>query len=228
LRSLPRAFSGSSSSGPRACGLTGRAPTMTSRRRQVSFKKTAFGGQLRAIGGDLLSRPVMACCAMLRRSAPTQRKLFDEDTSSRADAVGSANREVPRPQLSTPAFDRKLSNDALENVRPPPFVAPDRQWPIDVDEAAAFLLLPPAVEQDAISIDRRRTDIDGPPHRFTIRLGDTVEALVSCACVRYGKVVDICRRRREVRVVFEEDRKGEGEWIALEYIFPAPPIAKSC
>jgi hypothetical protein len=174
---------------------------------------------------DLLSTPVMACCAMLRRSAPTQRTLFDEDSSSGADADGSVNREVSLPQ--TPAFDRTPSNDALENVRPPPFVAPDRQSPLDVDEAAAFLLLPPAVEQDAIWIDRRRTDIDGPPHRFTIRLGDTVEALLSCARVRYGEVVDICRRRREVRVVFEEDSKGEGEWIALEYIFPAPPTAKS-
>jgi len=157
---------------------------------------------------------------MRSRSHPRQRTLFDQHQRPLFGRLEDSNSEItcwrPAPPALCPAWEAGANLPRL----PPPLVAPDRQVPINLDEMAEGSLPPLTRQKDAIAIDRLRTDIDGPPHRFTICLGDCVEVFCAPEQVRIGNVVDICHERREVRVAFS--RRGRGEWFPVQVIFPVP------
>src|SRR5689334_21591035 len=105
---------------------------------------------------------------MARRHSPNQLSLLTEEPPRVAETESRKGVEGI-PQNGLTRCDPLL-------FTAPPFVAPDRQPPIgECGENGSSL---PPYFADAIWTDRRRTDIDGPPHRFTIRLGDTIEAFV--------------------------------------------------
>jgi hypothetical protein len=147
---------------------------------------------------------------MARRHRPNQLSLLRDEPPLLV--VTCPNAAEGQGQNFGERFDRSI-------FPAPPFVAPNRQSPLDECEETGSSL--PPYFADAIWIDRRHTDIDGPPHRFTIRLGDTIEAFVSCGCVVCGRVIDICHKRREVRLA--SDEKDTGDWHPVEHCFPIPP-----
>lgn len=101
---------------------------------------------------------------------------------------------------------------------PPPLVRPDRQltyggvshqeWPL------------PEHDPDTITVDRIQEDIDGPPHRFVISRGDTVEALLGPSRVDIGEVTAVNQRKGEVCVSFGNE--PEAEWVEATRVYPAP------
>lgn len=102
--------------------------------------------------------------------------------------------------------------------RAPDFIRPDRQ--ID------FEGLPPADWPKAVQgrrtlvVDRLRDDIDGGPHRVTIKPGDAVEAFVSKDTFQIGQVVDIALRTDEVLVCFTPGT--DAVRFSKTDIYPAP------
>lgn len=99
---------------------------------------------------------------------------------------------------------------------PPPLIRPDRQltygglspeeWPR------------PPNDRDTITIDRTRGDIDGPPHRFFIKQGDTVEIFQPPNQIDIGEVTEINHHTQQVRAVFHAG--DDGAWLPTHQIFP--------
>jgi hypothetical protein len=155
---------------------------------------------------------------MARRHDPRQRTLFEDDHKPQRGEVAEARSDTACCQ---PLALVQLTNDIdAAGELPPPLVAPDRQWPIDLEQMAAASLPPLPRQQEAISVDRLHTDIDGPPHRFTIVLGDTVEVVCARDDIRIGRAVAICHARHEVRVRFS--KRERGDWFPVEVLFPVP------
>lgn len=152
------------------------------------------------------------------RKGPKQRSLFDKTQKSlfncesdlRAAALLITKHPVPPDETES----------GKQDIRPPlSLIVPDRQEPINL----ADIELPPRRdERNAICVDRPRADIDGPPHRFTIRLGDYVEVFFSPEVIGIGEVVDLSRAKQEVRVAFYDE--DDAEWFPVEVIFPCPPF----
>lgn len=140
-----------------------------------------------------------------------QKWLFDCDTD-----LGDAALVRPKP----PARPDQTEQEEHQRQRSFPLAVPDRQEPIDFETLADLELPPKRHERNALSVDRRRADIDGPPHRFTIRLGDYVEVFVPPDAIGIGEVVDLSPREQEVRVAFHDGEAGE--WFPVEVIFPCP------
>jgi hypothetical protein len=152
-------------------------------------------------------------------SSPKQLSLFEKNQKSLFDChsdLGDAALVAPKP----PA--RLDQTEQEDHQRKPsfPLAVPDRQEPIDFETLADLELPPQRDERNALSVDRRRADIDGPPHRFTIRLGDYVEVFFPPDAIGMGEVVDLSPREQEVRVAFHEGEAGE--WFPVAVIFPCP------
>jgi hypothetical protein len=159
---------------------------------------------------------------MAWRHDARQRTLFKDDHKPQRGEVAEACSDTAWFQPPAPGSTPIDINAAGE--LPPPLVAPDRQWPIDLEQMAAASLPPLPRQQEAISVDRLRTDIDGPPHRFTIVLGDTVEVVCSSDDIRIGRAVEICHACLEVRVRFS--KRDRGEWFPVEVLFPVPAASE--
>lgn len=75
-------------------------------------------------------------------------------------------------------FDKPATDDlehvALATSLPPPLVHPHRQFAYGGLDHSEWPK--PHHDQDTITVDRVRDDIDGPSHRFVIKRGDTVAA----------------------------------------------------
>ena len=110
----------------------------------------------------------------------------------------------------------------VTSLPPPPLVRPDRQIVYDCDHSE-WPNPNELHDQDTITVDRIRADIDGPAHRFVIRRGDTVEAHLSPNHFHTGQVVGISHARNEVRVAWDESLQN-GEWFHVGAIYPAPEI----
>ncbi len=108
------------------------------------------------------------------------------------------------------------SSEAKSHPAAPPLVRPDRQFTFD--GAAHYDWPLPEEDRDTITVDRLRDDIDGPPHRFVIRRGDTVEVFFRQDRVEIGEVFGISHARQEVRVRFGD--RGQGIWFAVGQIYP--------
>jgi len=155
------------------------------------------------------------------RSGAKQRSLFDKTQKSlfRCESeLDDVTQEIPKALAPTDETESES-----EERRPPlPFAVPDRQEPIDL----ADMELPPRREvRNAISVDRLRADIDGPPHRFTIHLGDYVEVFFPPEVVGVGEVVDVSSAAEMVRVAFSGEEGSE--WFPVEVIFPCPPFNRT-
>ncbi|MCO6042758.1 methyltransferase [Aeoliella sp. ICT_H6.2] len=109
---------------------------------------------------------------------------------------------------------------ARDTSMPPPLVRPDRQIVYDAANPDAWPDAAPLCDHDTITVDRVRTDIDGPAHRFIIKRGDYVEAWFGKDNLHRGIVVGISHARKEVRVRFSEGT--EGQWFAVGAIYPCP------
>lgn len=99
------------------------------------------------------------------------------------------------------------------------FTNPNRQFDLDELEVDRD----PELKHDehSISVSRPRHDIDGPPHRFQVRLEDTVEVFVGEGLFDYGRVVDISPVRGKVSIAFDTDR--ESDWFDIRDVYPTPP-----
>lgn len=125
-----------------------------------------------------------------------QQRCFDFDQSPQTQLPPVANvTPLPSPPLVRP--DRQLTYGGL----------PHSQWPA------------PEHDQDTITVDRIREDIDGPSHRFVICRGDTVEVFCSHDKTDIGEVTGVSHRNHEVRVSFQEDT--EGIWVSTGCVYPA-------
>jgi hypothetical protein len=119
-------------------------------------------------------------------------------------------------------FDKRVADEpmhvAFATSLPPPLVRPDRQL---IYGGVHYWEWPePDHDRDTITVDRLRDDIDGPPHRFVIKCGDTVEVFFSNVRIEVGKVTGINHVRQEVRVLFQKERKRQ--WFAKDRIYPTP------
>ncbi len=78
---------------------------------------------------------------------------------------------------------------------------------------------PAVCDEDTITVDRPRADIDGPAHRFTIKRTDFVEVFLGKNAVGYGTVLGIAPEHGQARVEFDS---GENTgWFDIENIYPA-------
>jgi hypothetical protein len=100
----------------------------------------------------------------------------------------------------------------------PPLVRPDRQ--LTFDGLPHWKWPKPIENSHAITVDRVRPDIDGPPHRFVVQVGDTVEVFSTSNSAQLAEVVDVCRKRQIVRVCFYD--KKAPVWISVGRVYPAP------
>jgi hypothetical protein len=105
----------------------------------------------------------------------------------------------------------------------PPLVRPDRQ--LTYDGLPHWKWPDPTHDTDTITVDRIHADVDGPPHRFVIRRGDTVEVFLSKSQAELGEVVDLCHRSNRVHVRFSD--KQDCIWISFGRIYPAPAAIES-
>jgi len=155
------------------------------------------------------------------RNGLKQRSLFDKTQKSLFNCesdLGAAVFLMPKPPVPPDETE-----SGKQDIRPPlPLVVPDRQEPIDLGDIE---LRPRRDERNAICVDRLRADIDGPPHRFTIRLGDYVEVFFPPDVIGIGEVVDVACAEQEVRVAFYVE--DDGEWFPVEVIFPCPSFDRS-
>ena len=152
-------------------------------------------------------------------NGPKQLSLFEKHQKSLFDCdadFGDAALAMPKP----PARPDQTEQEEHQGQPSFPLAVPDRQEPIDLETLADLELPPQRDERNALSVDRRRADIDGPPHRFTIRLGDYVEVFFPPDALGIGEVVDLSPREQEVRVAFHEGEAGA--WFPVEVIFPCP------
>ncbi len=103
-------------------------------------------------------------------------------------------------------------------ARPPPeLVCPDRQ--LTYGGAPHWEWPKPNEDQDRITVDRIREDIDGPSHRFVIERGSRVEVFLGNGRFELGTVTGISHRNQEVRVAHRDN--SDGLWYAKECIYPA-------
>ena len=103
--------------------------------------------------------------------------------------------------------------------RPPELVRPDRQIVYDGLEPSEWPAADALHDDDTITVDRIRDDIDGPSHRFVIKRFDTVEVFFHAGGVQLGEVVGISHKSGEVRVRFSEG--SDGQWFDKGEIYPA-------
>ena len=125
--------------------------------------------------------------------------------------------ETKRPEPELLAQSTSLPPPPASSSARPALILPDRQltyggtsydeWP------------PPEYDPNTITVDRLHRDINGPPHRFVIHRGDTVEVFLAPDGVEIGEVTGISHRNSEVRVAFREG--SDGLWFSTEQIFPA-------
>ena len=152
-------------------------------------------------------------------------RRLTEFINSVAEAIARLeNAERLHPAHVAEAINYVLAGDPeLEVPKPPPdappLVRPDRQ--ITFDGLPHWEWPKPPEDISAITVDRLVTDIDGPPHRFVIQVGDTVEVFSSLNCAKLAEVLDVSREKRLVQVRFP-DEKGP-VWISVGRIYPAPP-----
>ena len=139
--------------------------------------------------------------------------LLWEDELAGTKPETSVNGTIVSPATaSTIALELNGASRAVHQL----FTNPDRQFLILPESSEDW---PPAIcNEDAISIDRPRPDIDGPAHRFTIERTDYVEVYLGDSEVGYGEVVAIAPEKRQVRVSLDGDAT---EWFDVEDIYPA-------
>jgi hypothetical protein len=101
----------------------------------------------------------------------------------------------------------------------PPVVRPDRQ--LTFDGLPHWKWPKPKEDSRIITVDRVVSDIDGPPHRFVIQVGDTVEVFSTPNSAELAEVLDVSRKRQTVRVRFLDEK--DPIWISAGRIYPAPP-----
>lgn len=122
--------------------------------------------------------------------------------------------------LQTPVavlHDYEPSPLARHTFPVPPLVNPERQLTYGAVSPEEW---PPLKrEHNAIAVERTWTDIDGPPHRFLIREGDTVEVVFSQDRVELAQVVEVSQPRREVSVQLPSSH--EKIWVDAERLYPA-------
>jgi hypothetical protein len=99
----------------------------------------------------------------------------------------------------------------------PPLVRQDRQ--LTYEGRPHWEWPEPSRDADTITVDRLQADIDGPPHRFVVRRGDTVEVFFTKSRVERGEVIDISHRSKRVKVRLSDKRNGI--WFSLGSIYPA-------
>lgn len=105
-------------------------------------------------------------------------------------------------------------------------IRPDRQftyWGLPPDQWP-----PPPLIVCSITVDRLHSTVDGPPHRFLIRIGDDVEvrfeatepqAHLETTFVYKGCVADIDYLKQQALVYL----RGMGmRWVPKEIVYPAP------
>jgi len=101
-------------------------------------------------------------------------------------------------------------------------IRPDRQIVFEDDDPAYWP--EPAYDDNSITVDRPRHDIDGPPHRFVIHCADFVEILLSSHAssdyLRIGEALEIDHLTTRVLVRIYDDDDYEELWIPVEQIFP--------
>lgn len=132
--------------------------------------------------------------------------------------------DVPRASCPNreeePVCQESEQISTTTSLPPPPLVRPDRQ--VIYEGAHSHFAWPDAKElhdRDTITVDRVTVDIDGPPHRFVIKRGDTVEAFLRHDKFLIGEVTGISHARSEVRVASDTAGKG-GVWFAVGAIYP--------
>lgn len=77
----------------------------------------------------------------------------------------------------------------------------------------------------SITIDRRQAGIDGPPHRFVVEVGDSVEVFRADKTSTVGEVVDVGHYKGEVCV--QIDGCSSMEWFDIDRIYPTALIKKT-
>jgi hypothetical protein len=126
-----------------------------------------------------------------------------EGVNSRLFGVAASRLQAHAPPLVRP--DRQLTYDGL----------PHSEWPRPVED------------QQTITIDRLHADIDGPPHRFVIRCGDTVEVFFSWERAELAEVMDVSHAERVVQVRLSGNEAPIS--IPVDDVFPAAvatPVGK--
>jgi hypothetical protein len=123
-----------------------------------------------------------------------------------AEAINYVLLGDPEPEVPKPPPDA------------PPLVRPDRQ--ITFDGLPHWKWPKPKEDSRNITVDRVISDIDGPPHRFVIQVGDTVEVFSTPNSAELAEVVDVCPNRQMVQVRFLDQK--DPIWISVGRIYPAP------
>ena len=100
----------------------------------------------------------------------------------------------------------------------PPLVRPDRQ--LTYDGLPHWRWPKPPNDSHTITVDRLSADIDGPPHRFLIHVGDTVELFLAPSYSDLAEVLDVFRERQLVRI--RVPGNGNTIWVSVGRIYPAP------
>ena len=154
-------------------------------------------------------------------------KRLVELINSVAQAIARVeNAEKLHPAHAAEAINYVLAGDPEPEVpKPPPdappLVRPDRQ--LTFDGLPHWKWPKPKEDSRIITVDRVISDIDGPPHRFVIQVGDKVEVLSTPNSAEFAEVVDVCPNRQMVRVRFSDEK--EPIWISVGRIYPAPPAS---
>lgn len=147
-----------------------------------------------------------------KNSGPKRQRTFLFD-----DAAISLPK--PHPAAATATVADTSHPEAAETSPFEKLIRPDRQTLFD-GPASEWPTSPH--DPEIIVVDHDRTDIDGPPHRFLIKVGDLVEIFISAEDSRIGEVRAIFHEREEVEVSFTVDGT-DAQHFHVSQVYPAPP-----
>ena len=120
--------------------------------------------------------------------------------------------EKPDDSPSLPPREKSAADERL--------IRPDRQftyWGLPPDQWPA-----PVLNGHSLTVDRLQADLNGPPHRFLICIGDDVEIRIDSTVVFTGCVARLYHLTQEAHVAL----RGLGlRWVSKESIYPAVPTA---
>lgn len=137
----------------------------------------------------------------------------EEGTGAEQTDIASTNEDASGQQSK----NGLLFDGDDERSEEHPFVRDDRQQSFGT--LLSYDWPEPDEDHNTITVDRVMQSDDVPPHRFTIRRGDTVNARFNSGELAIGKAVGISLADRQVRVRFREG--SQGLWFPVGCVYPA-------